>query len=114
MTPYTLARLWLSGDASSGMRPRYLAQEFVLRRALRDPVVAAKIVAELNDGSRSLGCGRDFASNMEIYRCAPDYWRQEIIRQWRAQKIIDECRRRANGTIDWPVPGVGAAWSVQS
>jgi len=108
MTPYQLAALWLGGDTE--MRPRYVAQEFVLRRALRSPVAAAKIVAELNDGSRSLGCGRYFADSLEVFRCTPQRWRETAVNQWVGQKIIDECRRRANGTIDWPVPGVGAAW----
>jgi hypothetical protein len=73
MTSYKLAMIWLSGDLP--FRPRWLAKEFVLRAALADPVKAAEIVAELNDGSRHPSCGKTFALHLAEYRRAPAVWR---------------------------------------
>ena len=91
MRAHKLAALWLSGD--TGMRDREVAQEFVLRVALRDPVRSAEIVAELNDGSRSLTCGKFFAMSMRDYRENPAAWRDSVRQQCRRQRQIDACRR---------------------
>lgn len=97
MNSRLLALTWLSGDLP--FRPRYLAQEFVLRIALRDPVRAAEIVCELNDGSRSLSCGRYFAMSMGEYRRSPQIWRIHEISKWETQKAIDDRRRGPNRTF---------------
>jgi hypothetical protein len=110
MRAHHLALIWLGGDLE--FRPSWLAREHVLRVALRDPVKAAEIVAELNDGSRSLTCGRMFAVYMAEYRVRPHVWRLHEKQKWKSQKIIDGCLRRSDGTAAWPMPGRGAAWSA--
>lgn len=92
-----LAMIWLSGDMP--FRPSFLGREFVLKIALRDPVKAAGIVAELNDGSRSFTCGRSFVMHMEEYRRSPDIWRIHEIKKWEHQKAVNECRRGPGGLI---------------
>lgn len=92
-----LALIWLSEDLP--FRPTYIAQEFVLRVALQDPIRAAEIVCELNDGSRALSCGRYFAMHMQEYRRAPHLWRIHEIAKWESQKAINDCRRGPGGVF---------------
>jgi len=114
MKSATLAKLWLSGNLP--FRPRWLAQEVVLRAALADPVKAAEIVAELNDGSRHLSCGRTFAMHMAEYRRSPFAWRFHERAKCERQRVIDEGWRRSGpGGVeiidDGSNAGPGAAWS---
>lgn len=97
MTPRALAMLWLSGDTL--MRPRYIAQEAALRAALADPVKAAHIVAEINNGSRHPSCGKTFAMHMAEYRSSPELWRATEVIKWERQQAIDQCRRVAGGAF---------------
>jgi hypothetical protein len=109
MKASTLAQVWLSGSLE--FRPAWLAQEFVLGVALRDPVKAAEIVAELMSGGRHPSCGTTFAMHMAEYRRSAISWRIHEIERCEKQTAINERRRGPGGVILRSIPGPGAAWS---
>lgn len=95
MTPHRLMLTYLSGNMP--FRPRWIAEEFVFRAALKSPLRAAQITAAFADHNPITAGG--FVRSFESYVLNPDMWRIHRIGEVERQRAIDECRRGPGGLI---------------